>query len=233
MNKRILLLMALAASLPLFGQNPDGVPTAIKDFLKMSSTDTTICRVSGVVTGIRSSSGGNFYIKDDTGELFIYGIIDPAHPGWGFRQMDIKQGDTLTLCGRRQVYNTTIEMTSARLLAKSNGPDHDAPIVFDREPTFKGKAGAEAKVEFSKWIAAKLRYPKDAGGASGTVKVKFVIGTNGGVQEVQVVQGVNKALNDEAIRVVSSSPKWKPAILNGKPIRMTYTLPVIFYPPSE
>ena len=233
MKKRILLLLALLAYLPVFAQGPEGVPTTIKDFLKMSSTDTTTCRVSGVVTSIRSSSGGNFYIKDDTGELFIYGIIDPAHPGWGFRQMDIKQGDTLTLCGRRQVYNTTIEMTSARLLAKSNGPDHDAPIKFDREPSFKGKTGEAAKVEFSKWVASKIRYPKEAEGVSGTVKVKFVIGVNGGVQEVQVVKGVNQALNNEAVRVVSSSPKWKPAILNGKPVRMTYTLPVVFYPPSE
>ena len=233
MMKRILPLIALMACLPVFAQTHEGVPTTIKDFLKMSSTDTTTCQVSGVVTSIRSSSGGNFYIKDDTGELFIYGIIDPAHPSWGFRQMDIKQGDTLTLCGRRQVYNTTIEMTSARLLSKSDGPDHDAPIKFDREPTFRGKTGEAAKVEFSKWVASKIRYPKDAAGASGTVKVKFVIGVNGGVQEVQVVKGVNQALNNEAVRVVSSSPKWKPAILNGRPVRMTYTLPVVFYPPTE
>jgi TonB family protein len=233
MMKRILPLVALVASLPLLAQSPEGVPTTIRDFLKMSNSDTTLCVVKGVVTNIRSISGGNLFIKDDTGELFIYGIIDPAHPGWGFRQMDVKQGDTLTLCGRRQVYKETIEMTSARLLAKSDGPDHNAPVKLDREPQFKGKKGEEAKKAFSQWVSARLKYPQEAGSDGGTVVVKFVIGRNGGVQEVQVVKGVNQAINSEAVRVVSSSPKWKPAILNGEPIRITYTLPVVFYPASN
>ncbi|MBR4827187.1 MAG: energy transducer TonB [Bacteroidales bacterium] len=233
MKKVILPLIALMAALPLSAQTADGVPTTIRDFLKMSSADTTLCLVKGVVTNVRSISGGNFYIKDDTGELFIYGIVDPAHPGWGFRQMDIKQSDTVTLSGRRAVYKETIEMTSAHLIAKSDGPDHNAPVVFDREPQFKGKKGEAAKAAFSEWVTARLKYPKEANGAAGTVKVSFVVGKNGGVQEVQVIQGVNKALNDEAVRVVGSAPKWKPAILNGEPVRVTYTIPIVFIPKSN
>lgn len=233
MKKALAALPAILASVALFAQTPGGVPTSIKDFLKMSASDTTTCLVTGVVSSIRSTSGGNFYIKDDTGELFIYGIIDPAHPGWGFNQMDISVGDTLSLSGRRQVYKSTIEMTSARLVSKSIGPDHGAPVKLDREPSFKGKKGEAAKKAFSEWVSARLRYPKEAQGESGTVYIRFVIGRNGGVQEVQVVKGVNQALNDEAVRVVRSAPKWKPAMLNGQPIRMTYTLPVVFYPPSN
>ena len=233
MKKAFTALLAFIAAAPLLAQTPYGVPTDIKDFLKMSSTDTTTCLIKGVVTNIRSTSGGNFYIKDNTGELFIYGIIDPAHPGWGFNQMDISVGDTLSLSGRRQVYKTTVEMTSARLVSKAIGPDHGAPIKFDREPSFKGKKGEAAKKAFSQWVSSKLRYPKDAQGASGTVTVKFVIGRNGGVQEVQVVKGINPALNEEALRVVRSAPKWKPGIINGNPVRATYTLPVTFYPPSN
>lgn len=234
MKKAFTALLAVLAAATLFAQSPNGVPTAIKDFLKMSSTDTTTCLVTGVVSSIRSVSGGNFYIKDDTGELFIYGIVDPAHPGWGFNQMDISVGDTLSLSGRRQVYKTTIEMTSARLVSKAIGPDHGAPIKFDRDPSFKGKKGDEARKAFSKWVASKVRYPKEeADGEGGTVVIKFVIGRNGGVQEVQVLKGVNQALNEEALRVVRSSPKWKPAMMNGQPVRVSYTLPVVFYPPSN
>ena len=233
MKKAFTALLAFIVAAPLLAQTPYGVPTTIKDFLKMSSTDTTTCLVTGVVTSIRSSSGGNFYIKDNSGELFIYGIIDPAHPGWGFRQMDISVSDTLTLCGRRQMYKTTVEMTAARLVSKADGPEHGAPIKYDREPSFKGKTGIEAKQAFSQWVSSKLRYPKDAQGASGTVTVKFVIGRNGGVQEVQIVKGINQALNEEALRVVRSAPKWKPGIINGEAVRSTYTLPVTFYPPSS
>ena len=233
MKNSILTLLAILATASLYAQNPDGVPTSIHDFLKMSPSDTTTCLVTGVVTSIRSSSGGNFYIKDDTGELFIYGIVDPSHPTWGFKQMDISVSDTVSLSGRRQVYKTTVEMTSARLGSKANGPEHGAPIKFDKEPSFKGKTGVEAKKAFSDWVSARLRYPADGAGASGTVMVQFVIGRNGGVQEVQVLKGINPALNEEAIRVVRMAPKWKPGIVNGQPVRVTYRLPVIFFPPSN
>ena len=233
MKKAIVAVLAFLAGVSLSAQTPYGVPISVRDFIKMSDSDTTTCLVKGVVSSVRSASGGNFYIKDDTGELFIYGIVDPAHPSWGFRQMDITVGDTLSLSGRRQVYKTTIEMTSARLVSKADGPDHNAPIKFDREPSFKGKKGNDAGKAFSQWVTSKLRYPKDANGASGTVLLQFVVGRDGGVQEVQVLRGVNTALNEEALRVVRMAPKWKPGIINGQPVRITYTLPVEFYPQSN
>ena len=100
----------------------------------------------------------------------------------------------------------------------------------DLWPTFKGQ-GADA---FAAWVTAHLKYPKDAKAAhiDGTVKLKFVVGSNGGVQEVEVLQGVFPSLDAEAVRVVKSSPKWKPGIKNGKPCRVTYTLPVIFSIPD-
>jgi len=100
----------------------------------------------------------------------------------------------------------------------------------DKYPTFKGK-GSEA---FSAWVTAHLKYPKDAKEAriDGTVRVKFVIGTNGGVQEVEVDKGVFPSLDAEAVRVIKSSPRWKPAIKGGRPVRMVYYLPVIFSLPE-
>ena len=149
--------------------------------------------------------------------------------------MQVVVGDTLTVVGRRTVYNgTTIEMAGGHLVRKANGPRHaeewaraQAP---DQWPTFKGK-GTDA---FSAWVTAHLKYPKDAKAAhiDGTVRVKFVIGTNGGVQEVEVEKGVFPSLDAEAVRVVKSSPKWKPGIKDGKPVRVSYTLPVIFVLPD-
>lgn len=209
-----------------------GTPRTVKEFLQMSPTDTTLCLLRGVVTSIRSSSGGNLFVSDGSGEVFIYGIVDPKHPGWGFRQMDIKVGDTLSLSGRRQVYKETIEMTAARLVAKSAGPDHDAPLVLDREASFKGKYGAEALEAFTSWVDKRVKYPKTAGAeqpdGSTVVMVRFVVGRNGGVQEVQATKGAGMAFNEEAVRVVRSAPKWKPAMLDGKPFRVTYTVPVTF-----
>ena len=233
--KRLLLLLALGAlcfPVSVCAQQPAGVPRTIKEFLKMSDGDTTVCQVRGVVTRIRNANAGNVYIDDGTGELFIYGIVIPDRPGASLRHLDIKTGDTLTFAGRRDVYKGTVEMVSANILAKSNGPDHDTPVKLDREPSFKGKSGKEARKAFAAWVAQKVRYPEGADG-EGVVRVKYVIGKNGGVQEVQVEKGLNQALNAEAVRVVSSAPKWKPGILNGNPIRLTYMVDVPFHKPGS
>jgi len=50
---------------------------------------------------------------------------------------------------------------------------------------------------------------------------------------VEVLRGLYPSLDAEAVRVVRSSPKWKPALKDGKPCRMTYTLPVLFTVPKN
>ena len=218
----------LSGALSVCAQTPDGVPRTIKEFLEMAPGDTTLCSVTGVVTLIRSSSGGNFYISDGTGTLFIYGIKDPAHPGWGFRQMDIRQSDTLTLSGRRQVYRTTIEMTSARLVRKADGPDHNAPLVYDKEASFKGKTGNEARTAFTQWVESHVKLPAMEEDTHGSVELTFVVGRNGGVQEVQIVKGVNSAVNEAVMKAVGSAPKWKPAELGGSTVRTRWNIVVRF-----
>ena len=199
----------------------------------MSRSDTSLVILHGVVTRPRANdTRGVFYLKDETGEAYVYGLVD-GRPGsnQSFVQMGVAPGDTLTISGRRTVYNgTTIEMAGGHLLRKADGPRHAEQLekmkAPDKYPTFKGK-GLE---HFSSWVSAHLKYPENAKDAhiEGTVRIKFIIGTNGGVQEVEVDQGVFPSLDAEAVRVVKSSPKWKPGIKNGKPVRVTYTLPVIF-----
>ena len=233
--KRILFsLLILSAALPAAAQ---GVRKTADEFNKMSRSDTSLVILHGVVSRTRANDQrGVFYLKDETGEAYVYGLQD-GRPGSNvsYPQMQIAIGDTLTISGRRTVYNgTTIEMAGGHLLRKADGPRHaemlESMKAPDKYPTFKGK-GTEA---FSAWVTAHLKYPKDAKEAhiDGTVSVKFVIGTNGGVQEVEVDKGVFPSLDAEAVRVVKSSPKWKPAIKDGKPVRMVYHLPVIFILPD-
>ena len=62
---------------------------------------------------------------------------------------------------------------------------------------------------FKQWVMARVKAPAD--GASGKVQVGFVVGRNGGVQEVQILKSTIPSMNEEVMRVVKSSPKWKPA----------------------
>lgn len=232
--KRIFLIIAiLAACHPGSAQ---GVRKTMEEFNKMSRSDTSLVVLHGVVSRMKGDQRGVFYLKDETGEAYVYGLVD-GRPGMevSFPQMGIAIGDTLTVSGRRTVYDgRIIEMAGGHLLRKADGPDHDNKVLeavrLDREPRFKGKGPAA----FSAWVSARLKYPKDAKAAQidGTVRVKFVVGRNGGVQEVEVVEGVYPSLDAEAVRVIKSSPKWKPGIKDGKPCRVTYTLPVIFVLPE-
>ena len=234
MKRIVLAILALAAAVPVAAQ---GVRKTADEFNKMSRSDTSLVVLHGVVTRPRANdTRGVFYLKDATGEAYIYGLVD-GRPGsnQSFVQMDVAPGDTLTISGRRTVYNgTTIEMAGGHLLRKADGPRHaeilESLKAPDKYPSFKGK-GADT---FSAWVTAHLKYPKDAKAShiDGTVHLRFVIGTNGGVQEVEVTKGVFPSLDAEAVRVVKSSPKWKPAIQDGRPVRMVYDLPVIFVLPD-
>ena len=234
MKRVVLAMLVLATGLPAAAQ---GVRKTADEFNKMSRSDTSLVVLHGVVSRTRTNDQrGVFYLKDETGEAYVYGLVD-GRPGsnQSYSQMGIVPGDTLTVSGRRTVYNgAIIEMAGGHLLRKADGPRHaemlESMKAPDKWPTFKGK-GTDA---FSAWVSAHLKYPKDAKAAhvDGTVRVKFVVGTNGGVQEVEVEQGVFPSLDAEAVRVVKSAPKWKPGIKDGKPVRVTYTLPVIFVLPE-
>ena len=65
-------------------------------------------------------------------------------------------------------------------------------------------------------------------GSQGRVTLSFTIAKDGSVTDVKVLRGVDKYLDKEAVRVVSSSPKWVPAQKDGEAVAVTYTFPVIF-----
>ena len=225
MMKKLLLLLALVPAVCL--AQPQQL--SVKEFLKLQASDTTSYLVQGVVAKVRSTTSGSFYLEDPTGTLLVYGLKDPAQPGVNFGQLDIVKGDTLTVLGRFTIYGgSTLEMKDGRLVRKADGPDHNLSFYdrLERKPSFKGKEGADGLEAFKAWVQKNLK--KAADGATGTVEVRFVVGRNGGIQEVQAIKGGTPAMRAEAVRVVQSAPKWKPAISDGSPVRMPYTLEVRF-----
>lgn len=84
------------------------------------------------------------------------------------------------------------------------------------------------------YIAWNLHYPEKAlkDKVEGKVFVQFVIDTTGKVVEPKVIRGVSPELDAEALRVVSEMPAWKPGMQRGKPVRVSFTLPVIFKLPA-
>ena len=236
MKRLVFVLLALAAGIPAAAQ---GVRKTADEFNKMSRGDTTLVILHGTANKMRKDdTRGVFYLRDATGDAYIYGLVD-GRPGsnQSFAQMGIAPGDTLTIIGRRTVYNgTTIEMAGGHLLRKADGPRHAELMEKKNEPDFKPtfRGHSDLSVSFTEWVNKNLKYPKDAKDAhvEGAVKLQFTVGTNGGVQEVQILQGVYPSLDNEALRVIRSSPKWKPGIKDGKPVRVTYTYTIHFVLPK-
>jgi protein TonB len=81
-----------------------------------------------------------------------------------------------------------------------------------------------------KYLRGNLTYPKQAQriGVEGTVIVRFVVNTNGSIQDVEVVRSVNPSLDEAAKDVIRNSPQWKPARHNGRAVRSRMTIPIKF-----
>lgn len=90
------------------------------------------------------------------------------------------------------------------------------------KPSFPG--GEKAKFEY---LAATVRWP-DLEGIQGTVVVQFVIEKDGTVTNAKVVRSPHEAFSKEGVRVVMSMPKWTPGKKDGKPVRVTHTIPIRF-----
>ena len=99
-------------------------------------------------------------------------------------------------------------------------------FIVEDMPSFQGK-GQEG---FRTWIAKNLRYPEIAAenGISGKVYVQFAVNSKGQVVDAVVVRGVDPALDKEAVRVVTASPKWSPGKQRGKAVKVQFTFPINF-----
>ena len=97
--------------------------------------------------------------------------------------------------------------------------------VVEEMPQFPGGLS-----EAMKFLAKNIKYPVEAQQAKieGRVIVRFVVGRDGSVSNVEVMRGVSPELDAEAVRVVSLMPKWIPGKQRGKAVAVKYTMPIMF-----
>ena len=97
--------------------------------------------------------------------------------------------------------------------------------VVEEMPEFPGGMG-----ECMKFLGKNIKYPtiSQENGVQGRVIVQFVVNRDGSIVDPVVVRGVDPYLDKEALRVISTMPKWKPGKQRGKAVRVKFTLPVMF-----
>ncbi len=98
-------------------------------------------------------------------------------------------------------------------------------VIVEEMPEFPG-----GKDSLYKFLGANIVYPNKAkkDGIEGKVYVNFTIEKDGTINKVKVLRSVHPLLDEEAIRVVESFPKWKPGKQKGKTVRVSYNLPLNF-----
>jgi TonB family C-terminal domain len=98
--------------------------------------------------------------------------------------------------------------------------------IVEEKPTFQGK---EANA-FTAWVSSRIVYPEIAteNGVQGKVFLSFIIDVDGSLKDIKVQRSVDPELDAEAVRVVASSPKWKPGRQQDRAVKVRYTFPVNF-----
>jgi len=95
----------------------------------------------------------------------------------------------------------------------------------DIAPQFPG--GEKARMRF---LQNNITYPKEARekGIHGTVYVSFVIEQDGSVSDIKVERGIGGGCDQETVRVIQKMPKWSPGMIDGKPVRVQFNMPMRF-----
>ncbi|MBB6130310.1 M56 family metallopeptidase [Mucilaginibacter lappiensis] len=126
----------------------------------------------------------------------------------------------------RVQYSVPISFT---LAADDDKPKSDETgQVFtsvEHVPEFPG--GLEA---FGQFLGSNVKYPKAdrEKGVQGRVIATFIVEADGSLSNIIITRGISKAIDEEAIRVLDLSPKWKPGIQNGRAVRVQYSVPISF-----
>jgi len=120
--------------------------------------------------------------------------------------------------------NTQVEEYTPPVEEEDVQEQHIFTVVEDK-PSFPGGEGA-----LMKFLSAHIDYPALAkeSGIQGRVFINFVVEPDGSIDHVKVLRGIGGGCDEEAVRVVKSMPKWIPGKQRGKPVRVSFNLPVKF-----
>ncbi len=109
------------------------------------------------------------------------------------------------------------------------------PDVNPRFPGCEEKAEGEAlekcaQRKLMEFVYTRLRYPEAAreAGVEGAVVVRFIVAADGRIEAPEIVRSIGGGCDEEVLRVVGEMPRWAPARKDGKPVAMSFNLPVRF-----
>ncbi|WP_298115701.1 energy transducer TonB [Flavobacterium sp.] len=121
-----------------------------------------------------------------------------------------------------EVQKSTEEPTKDGNLVEEAQNDDEVVKAFELEQRPEYPGGIN---EFYKFVGKNFNTP-DVEGVDGKIMVSFIVNKEGDLEDIKVVKDIGFGTGAEAIRVLKLSPKWKPAMQKGKPVRCAFTLPI-------
>jgi TonB family protein len=114
---------------------------------------------------------------------------------------------------------------SAAVISKEELGDKPVLTAVEWAPTFPG-----GEAGFNQFLAKNTKYPAAARekNVQGRVIASFVVEEDGSLTDIKIVRGIGYGTDEEALRVLKLSPKWKPGIQNGHTVRVQYSVPISF-----
>lgn len=233
LNRRykLLLMLPIIAAVVLFNLQIVEVQAqekTIKEVVNVTTISGQILNVAnepiaGVAILVQNSTVGT--ISDMDGK---FSLIVPLDANIAFSGVDIEKVIYRTANFIKQGTKTKNGYNMDVHLLYSIVGEVKEDVIYekvDQEPEFQG--GIKA---LQKHISMSVKYPKQAQekGITGKVYVTFVINKAGEVNQVKIARGVAPSLDAEAIRVIKSLPNWRPGIKDGKPVDVSYTMPINF-----
>ncbi|WP_373168666.1 TonB family protein [Bacteroides cellulosilyticus] len=164
------------------------------------------------------------FVTDKNGS-FSFMAFENAHIGviWNKNDKYMLKGIRYD---QKERTNLKIVMDDQWQNPPSNDPNNPVFEVVEIMPEFPD-GGMSGLMQF---LSKNIQYPINAqkNHTQGRVTVQFVVNKDGSISEPKIIRGVDPDLDGEAIRVISLMPKWKPGMQKGQPVRVKYTVPVMF-----
>lgn len=173
--------------------------------------------VKGTNVGVSTDGKGEFAIKVKTGETLIFSYVGKAN-----QFIPVKDAKKLHV----KMLTENVVLDELVVVGYSGDAEEaDVFMVVEDMPQFMGEDG-----NVMKFLAKRIRYPQEAQKSKiqGKVFVQFIISKTGEAKDFKVIKSVHPLLDREAIRVLQLMPNWKPGTQRGKPVSVSYTVPINF-----
>lgn len=192
--------------------------------------------VKGTQTGTTTDSEGRFVLEVPANhdELFFSFV--------GYRSQAIRISDKTELVVVLRKQETQLEKVVVTGYGPVGQKDENTAKTSSTQPTAATFTVVENMPEYpggqhqlTRYLAQNLRYPAEAASAKvqGTVFVSFTVNPSGYIRNPRIVKGIGYGADEEALRIVTSMPRWQPGIQNGRPVNVELSLPISFQLASD